>query len=141
MSWAIMSGVPAQRVALAGAADQGDVWLWPRGGGARVVVEVKDRPSGYAHFPSGLQLAKWYSEATAAAERVLHADMSVLVVKPKGVGYSRAGEWWAWVSPDDLHTWQRAATWPTAPPVPVMLPLGSLLSWLLKSHRAPGSLG
>ena len=139
VAWAVMSGVPAIRPALAGAGDHGDVWLWPEGNGARVMVEVKDCPSKFAHFPGGLLLADWWAQTEREVLNVPDADLGILVVKPKGIGYNRAGEWWAWALAGDLNAW----AWEPAPAdqiepvgdVPGMWPLDELLLWLSAVKR------
>ena len=126
--------IPAVRPSLSGANDQGDVWLWPQDSGARVAVEVKNRPTSFTHFPSWPLIQQWWAEAETAAVNTPDCDLSVLAVKPIGVGYSRAGDWWGWVSPDDLAAWAWVA--PIGVEVPIMLPLGSLFA-LLKAGESP----
>lgn len=136
VAWSVMAGVPAKRAPLAGAADHGDVWLWPtESGGARVVVEVKDVPSQFTHIPWGVHLQGLWGEAEREAARVTDADVAVLVVKPKGISHERVGEWFAWTLPSDLHFWASGEAWYDGPHVPVMLPYGSLLSWLFRTRR------
>ena len=133
VAWSVMAGVPAIRPALAGTKDHGDVWLWPVDGGARVMVEVKDQPSAYTRFPSGALLADWWSQTEAEAAFVADCDVCILVVKPKGVGYNRVGDWWAWVDADDLAVWggiKHHVVPSFGPKVPGMYPFGSLLSFL-----------
>jgi hypothetical protein len=133
VAWAVMSGVPAIRPALGGAEDHGDVWLWPQGNGARVMVEVKDCPSKFAHFPSGVLLQDWWAQTEREVLNVPDADLGILVVKPKGVGHNRAGEWWAWALTGDLLPWEMGSTslYHGGPQnVPGMWPFGSLLAWL-----------
>ena len=137
VAWSVMAGVPAIRPALVGTRDHGDVWLWPEGNGARAMVEVKDQPSAYARFPSGVVLADWWSQTEREALHVPYCDVAVLVVKPKGVGYNRVGDWWAWARPDDVYGYAlglRAVRRPPLPPMPVpgMWPYGSLLSFLVQ---------
>ena len=137
VAWAVMSGVPAIRPALAGAGDHGDVWLWPEGNGARVMVEVKDQPSAFTHFPGGALLQDWWAQTEREVLNVPDADLGVLVVKPKGIGYNRAGEWWAWAKVDDL-TFNRLGglVYPSiVGDVPGMWPFGSLLAWLSAVKR------
>lgn len=70
----------AERRALSGAVDKGDIAGLPG-----VVVEVK--------AGARLCIPQWLAETET--ERV-NADASVglLVVKPKGVGYTKVGQWW-----------------------------------------------
>ena len=117
-------GIPADRHALKGTADEGDVWAWPTvSGGARLVAEVKAGEQTKA--PSWVQLSKWWQEAEDEASRVQDCDMAVLVCKRHGSGLP--GDWHAWVRPDDLPGMQGTAM----ARVPwVMLPLGELVRWL-----------
>ena len=136
VAWSVMAGVPAIRPALAGTKDHGDVWLWPQGEGARVMVEVKDQPSAFAHFPSGALLADWWAQAEREALNVANCDVAILVAKPKGVGYNRVGDWWAWAQPGDIYGYVlglRESDNPPPLPVPGMWPFGSLLSFLARS--------
>ena len=122
-------GIPAKRVALAGAADQGDVWLWPEGDGARVVVEVKSRSKAW----TWTEVQKWWAEAEREALRA-NCDMCLLVVKRPGSGAPSAADWFAWTTAEDLAYWQGCTlTWPIG--IPGMWPLGSLLAWLAAVKR------
>ncbi len=86
--------VPAQRVALAGTHDLGDVWAWPLDtGGARVVFEVKAGQQTKA--PSWRQIDYWYAEAMREAARVPGCELAVLVTKRHGSG--NADDWCAYV--------------------------------------------
>ena len=80
-------GIPAHRVALAGAADHGDIWV----AGGRMVIEVKSRQS----LPSHTQVRDWRWEASEEASRVPACDISVLIVKRPGS--AEVGQWWAWL--------------------------------------------
>ena len=128
--------IPAVRPSLSGANDQGDVWLWPIEDGALVTVEVKNRPTKFSHSPSWPLIQQWWAETEREAVNTPHCDLSILAVKPIGVGYARAGDWWGWVSPDDMAAWSRWTwEWPFGIKVPVMLPLGSLLASLAEVKR------
>jgi len=125
------AGLPAVRVALAGAGDQGDVWVFPEGNGAKVCIEVK--AGEQAANPSWGQIDKWFREAETQAARVSDCDMAVLVCKRKGSGM--AGDWFAWTRISDLNWW--LATPEAIPHVTscttsqrVMMPLGDLLHQL-----------
>jgi hypothetical protein len=128
-------GIPARRVALAGAADQGDVHLWD----GRVVIEVKSRKS----WPSWLDVDAWFREAESEAARVGNCDVAALVVKRPGHGPARAGDWFAWVRMADLSWWYAQHETPAnaatvnvlTPQQRVMLPLGDLLALLERGHR------
>lgn len=134
VAWSVMAGVPAIRPALAGTKDHGDVWLWPSGTGAQVIVEVKDQPSAFSRFPSGTLLQDWWQQTEAEA-LVAECSAGVLVVKPKGVGYNRVGDWWAWAHPHDV-AWIAGRTVDPLVPVPAMWPYGSLLAWLKTNNYA-----
>ena len=125
------NGIPAVRVALAGNQDQGDVWLWPVNGGAKVSVEVKSGEQ--AANPSWTQIDKWFREAETQAARVPDCDMAVLVCKRKGSGM--AGDWHAWFRISDLNWWlapdeDRAFITLYTSSQRVMCPLGDLLHQL-----------
>ena len=130
-------GIPAKRVALAGAADQGDVWLWPEGDGARVVVEVKSRSKAW----TWTEVQKWWAEAEAEALRVPNCDVALLVVKRPGSGAPSAADWFAFALTNDLLPWEMGSTslYHGGPQkVPGMWPLGALLSWMQRHGRYLG---
>ena len=137
-------GIPAKRVALAGAADQGDVWLWPEGDGARVVVEVKDaasRTSKNVGLPSWTDLQDFWAEAEREALRVPNCDVTLLVVKRPGKGLDNAADWFAFALTNDLLPWEMGSTslYHGGPQkVPGMWPLGALLSWMQRHGRYLG---
>lgn len=79
-------GVAAERVALAGALDRGDIWI----AGGRGVVEVK----AYAAAPSWQQLDAWWVEAVTEAARVSPDAVPFLVVKRPGSG--QVADWWVY---------------------------------------------
>ena len=82
----------AERLALTGAHDQGDISLLP---GRLVVVEVKAHATGATGQPTESLLTQWMAQT--AAERVnAGADHGVLVVKRKGT--TDVGRWWAYVT-------------------------------------------
>ena len=122
-------GIPARRVALAGAADHGDVWLWPVGGGARVCVEVK--AGAKAAAPSWLLLEQWQAEAELESSRVNDCDVAVLVCKRRGSGLANAGDWHAWVRADDIHRGGGVLPW-------TMWRLADLLHVLIRLHPGWG---
>ena len=76
---ATAAGIQAERRALKGSGDEGDVWL--RHG--RVVIEVKAGKT--AAEASRNQIVAWWLEAEREAARVTQCDMAVLVVKAKGL--------------------------------------------------------
>lgn len=78
----------ADRLALTGAMDRGDVGLCPG-----VIVEVKGGEA--ARSASDLDINRWLDET----ERERHnagADIAFLVVQRRGVGAPNAHRWWAW---------------------------------------------
>ena len=82
-------GIPAERRALKGAADEGDVWLWH----GRVVIEVKSRRTR----PSDEEIARMWQEAMREADRVPQCDVALLVLKRPGK--TNPALWWAVMSP------------------------------------------
>lgn len=70
----------AERCALGGAKDKGDIKLCPG-----VVLEVKNQ--------AVTSLAGWLRE-TAAEQVNAGAEHGLLVVKPPGLGLARTGQWW-----------------------------------------------
>jgi hypothetical protein len=84
------NGFPfAERLALHGALDEGDVQLCPG-----VVLEVKGGKR--AETASDALIASWLDETEA--ERVnRRADVAALVTKRKGKGAPNAGQWWAYL--------------------------------------------
>ena len=95
------AGLPAVRVALAGSGEQGDVWVFPEGNGAKVCIEVK--AGEQAANPSWGQIDRWFREAEAEAARTPNCDVAVLVIRRKGSGM--AGDWFAWLRYSDLNYW------------------------------------
>lgn len=94
------SELEAHRNVLTGQDDEGDVWLRePRKG--LMVFEVKGGKA--AKEASHEQMKKWYGEA----EREMNnagAAFGFLVTQRAGVGYPRAGEWWAYSTLGDLSS-------------------------------------
>ncbi|WP_172121374.1 hypothetical protein [Actinomyces faecalis] len=85
----------ARRIALAGARDQGDVWLTEG-----IIVEVK---AGHAaERASDEQVRAWWGQTVT--ERDNHGvPVGVLVTKRAGYSGARCGAWSAWVDLDTLH--------------------------------------
>lgn len=79
----------AERVALKGIADEGDIGVCPG-----VMCEVK---AGHAaEQASDTQIAAWLDDTER--ERVARgADVAFLVLKRKGKGAANAGAWWAFL--------------------------------------------
>jgi hypothetical protein len=87
------NGFPlAERRALAGSADVGDILLCPG-----VIIEVK---AGKAAKTASLaQIGKWLAE-TETERRNADAEVGLLVTQRQGIGVDRAGLWEAWVHAD-----------------------------------------
>ena len=91
------SPLDAHRNVLKGQDDEGDVWL--RDDRGLIVFEVKGGKS--AKDASYGQIAKWYEEAETEKTNA-DARFGFLVTQRAGVGYPRAGEWWAYATLGDL---------------------------------------
>ena len=92
------SELEAHRNVLKGSDDEGDVWLRdPKHG--LIVFEVKGGKA--AKEASHEQMKKWYSEAETEMENA-GAAFGFLVTQRAGVGYPRAGEWWAYGNLGDI---------------------------------------
>ena len=116
------NGFPwAERLALSGNADCGDISLLP---GRLVVLEVKAHASAATGQPGDAQLADWMSQTST--ERVnAGADHGVLVVKRKGT--TDPGRWFAYVTAGQFATLLGADLQLPNPHAPLCLPLASLL--------------
>lgn len=88
----------AHRQVLAGSEDQGDVWLRSPNLGL-IVFEVKG--GDMAKKASAEQCEKWLKEAERERKNA-GANFGFLVTQRAGVGYPRAGEWWAFVRLGEL---------------------------------------
>ena len=98
------SPLEAHRNVLKGSADECDVWLREATHGL-IVFEVKGGKS--AKEASYGQTLKWFGEADV--ERVnASANYGFLVTQRAGVGYPRAGEWWAYARLSDLFKLNQA---------------------------------
>ena len=91
------SPLDAHRNVLKGKDDEGDVWL--REANGLIVFEVKGGKS--AKDASFQQVAKWYEEAEVECKNAA-GRFGFLVTQRPGVGYPRAGEWWAYATLGDL---------------------------------------
>jgi len=88
----------AHRNVLSGSEDQGDVWLRePKRG--LIVFELKG--GNMAKNASYEQCLKWFKE-TEKEKKHANANYGFLVTQRAGVGYPRAGEWWAYATLGDL---------------------------------------
>lgn len=81
----------AHRNVLKGSDDEGDVWL--RDPNGLIVFEIKG--GKMAKEASYGQIQKWMAEAELEATNA-NARFGFLVTQRAGVGYPRAGEWWAY---------------------------------------------
>lgn len=88
----------AHRNVLKGSDDEGDVWLRDETYGL-IVFEVKGGKA--AKEASYQQIQKWYQEAETECQNA-NAKFGFLVTQRAGVGYPRAGEWWAYATIGDL---------------------------------------
>jgi hypothetical protein len=91
------SPLDAHRNVLKGSDDEGDVWL--REDRGLIVFEVKGGKS--AKDASYGQIAKWYEEAETEKENA-NGRLGFLVTQRAGIGYPRAGDWWAYATLGDL---------------------------------------
>jgi hypothetical protein len=91
------SPLDAHRNVLKGQDDEGDVWL--RESYGLIVFEIKGGKS--AKDASFQQVAKWYEEAELE-RKTADGRFGFLVTQRAGVGYPRAGEWWAYATLGDL---------------------------------------
>lgn len=87
----------AHRNVLKGKDDEGDVWL--REASGLIVFEVKGGKS--AKDASFQQIGKWYDEAEKERDNA-DGRFGFLVTQRAGVGYPRAGDWWAYARLQDL---------------------------------------
>ena len=88
----------AHRNVLTGSDDQGDVWLREEKHGL-IVFELKG--GNMAKSASYEQCLKWLDEAHKEKKNA-GANFGFLVTQRAGVGYPRAGEWWAYATLGDL---------------------------------------
>lgn len=91
------SPLDAHRNVLKGSADEGDVWL--RESYGLIVFEVKGGKA--AKEASYGQIEKWFQEAETEKKNA-NARFGFLVTQRAGVGYPRAGEWWAFCKVSDI---------------------------------------
>jgi hypothetical protein len=91
------SPLDAHRNVLKGSDDEGDVWLREERG--LIVFEIKGGKS--AKDASYGQIAKWYEEAETERDNA-NGRLGFLVTQRAGIGYPRAGDWWAYATLGDL---------------------------------------
>lgn len=91
------SPLDAHRNVLKGSVDEGDVWL--RESYGLIVFEVKGGKA--AKEASYGQIEKWFQEAETEKKNA-NAKFGFLVTQRAGVGYPRAGEWWAFCKISDI---------------------------------------
>lgn len=87
----------AHRNVLKGSDDEGDVWL--RESFGLLVLEVKG--GKMAKEASYGQVQKWFAESQLERDNA-GAKFGFLITQRAGVGYPRAGEWWAYAKLGDL---------------------------------------
>lgn len=116
----------AERMALGGAKDKGDVKVCPG-----IVAEVKNCAT--------IKLPQWFREVTAEKENA-GAKHAFLVVKPAGIGRTRVGEWWAGMMLGDLAELLVEAGGPSVYEHPVWLPGHRFLADLPIHIRALSNL-
>ena len=91
------SPLEAHRNVLKGSDDEGDVWLREVAG--LIVFEIKG--GKMAKEASLGQVEKWFAEAQLECANA-EGRFGFLVTQRAGVGYPRAGEWWAYAKLSDL---------------------------------------
>jgi hypothetical protein len=91
------SPLDAHRNVLKGSDDEGDVWL--RESFGLVVFEVKG--GKMAKEASYEQCKKWLAEAELERDNA-GGKFGFLVTQRPGVGYPRAGQWWAYAKLGDI---------------------------------------
>lgn len=87
----------AHRNVLKGQDDEGDVWL--RESYGLIVFEIKGGKA--AKDASYNQIERWFEESQKERENA-KARLGFLVTQRAGVGYPRAGDWWAYAKLGDL---------------------------------------
>jgi hypothetical protein len=94
------SELEAHRNVLTGSDDQGDVWVRDPDVGL-IVFELKG--GDMAKKASHEQCLRWIEEAQRE-KRNANANFGFLVTQRAGVGYPRAGEWWAYADLGSIIT-------------------------------------
>jgi hypothetical protein len=111
----------AHRNVLSGSQDKGDVWLRDENHGL-IVFELKG--GDMAKKASYEQCLKWFKE-TEKEKGHAGATYGFLVTQRSGVGYPRAGEWWAYATLGDLSALRFGIS--IGDPTIVRLPLRQLV--------------
>ncbi len=94
-------GLDAERVALSGISDRGDIHI-RKPGGRITVIECK--AGAQTHNPTPAQERGWFKEAEVEAVNLgPRADVGVAVLKRKGAGKARAGDHDALIDLADLN--------------------------------------
>ena len=88
----------ARRNVLAGKDDQGDIWLEDPEMG---LIVFESKGGDMAKKASYEQCLKWLDEAQKEKKHA-GANFGFLVTQRAGVGYPRAGEWWAYANLGDI---------------------------------------
>lgn len=128
-NYALSRGVHAERRALAGALDQGDLWL----GGGRVVVEVKARKTHATAKQIHVWMVELDREVAAAAKVQPAVEIGALVFKGPGAGAAKVADWHVHLRVDDL-LWLLTGTWEAmgaTAPGPVQIRLSHLIDGLI----------
>ena len=112
----------AHRNVLTGSDDQGDVWLRDPDVGL-IVFELKG--GDMAKKASHEQCVKWLAEAQREKTNA-KADFGFLVTQRAGVGYPRAGDWWAYANLGEVITLSTGVK--VADPIVVRLSLKDLVN-------------
>lgn len=119
----------AERLALKGAADEGDI-----GHCGDFIFEVKGGKQ--TEKVGDAQLGAWMGEAIVeAANRSV--GYGVLVLQRKGFGVGRARRWWVWLPAGDLAEIM-GGHWLPPGFVPVRMELGDFLELLADQGYTPG---
>lgn len=112
----------ARRNVLAGKDDEGDIWLEDPEMG---LIVFESKGGNMAKTASYEQCLKWLGEAQKEKENA-KANFGFLVTQRAGVGYPRAGEWFAYARLGDILT--LCTGHPISDPIVVRLTLTELVN-------------
>jgi len=127
LRWLRTNGFPwAERLALAGAADCGDISLLP---GRAVVLEVKAHANAGRGIPQDAQLTEWMAQAATERDNA-GADLCPLVLRRAGAGAGDPGRWWAWLTFADVVTLTGAPLQLATPLAPICMSVASMVALL-----------